>query len=98
MFEHEVNYQNTVHSITIGPRRKQNPFTAEFTSMAEAMRRLTPQPRGRRVTVLTSKQGALHAVGKSKSQFGQAILCKKYRFSKAGQSRTISRVTVRKKR
>ena len=47
---------------------------------------LTPQPRGRRFTVLTSNQNALHAVGKPKSQFGQAILCQKYRSSKGSSA------------
>lgn len=76
--EYVVYGPPTTYSTTVGLRTEQNPYVAELASMAEAMRRLTPQPYGRKITVFTSNQGALPR----KRQSGQVIVGQIYKASK----------------
>lgn len=80
--EYEVDRQHVSHSTTVGRRTDHNPYTAELASIAEAVRRLTPEPRGRGIVFFTSNQGAVRAVSMPKKQSGQEMLGRIYDVSK----------------
>ena len=49
------------YSVTLGARTEQNPYTAELAAMTIAMKHLPLHLVGRRITIITSNQGALLA-------------------------------------
>jgi ribonuclease HI len=70
----EPNQKPITYSVTLGTRTEQNPYTAELAAMAMALRRLPPSLGGRQITIFTSNQAALLAVGQPKHQSGQASI------------------------
>jgi hypothetical protein len=62
------------YSVTLGARTEQNPYTAELAAMAMAMRRLPLHLVGRRITIITSNQGALLATNQPRHQSGQTSI------------------------
>jgi endonuclease/exonuclease/phosphatase family metal-dependent hydrolase/ribonuclease HI len=62
------------YSVTLGTRTEQNPYTAELTAMAMAMKRLPLRLVGRQITIITSNQGALLAASRPRHQSGQSSI------------------------
>ena len=88
----EPNQKPITYSVTLGTRTEQNPYTAELAAMAMALRRLPPSLGGRQITIFTSNQAALLAVGQPKHQSGQASIKEVYRASSTLRTRGSSRV------
>lgn len=74
----EPNQKPVTYSITLGTRTEQNPYTAELAAIAMAMRHLPPSLTRRQITICTSNQAALLAVGQPKHQSGQASIKEVY--------------------
>jgi len=62
------------YAVTIGTREEQNPYTAELTSIATALKNLPPSVCHREVTVITRNHSALAAIRQPRQQSGQAII------------------------
>jgi hypothetical protein len=60
--------------VVVGPRTKQNPYTAELAVIAIAMRVIPLYLLRRQVTIYTSSQAAMQAVRQPRQQSGQASL------------------------
>jgi ribonuclease HI len=62
---------------TIGTRTQQNPYSGELAAIERALK-LLPKLRFRRIGLLTSNKGAVHALRRPRQQSGQEYLCRIY--------------------
>jgi ribonuclease HI len=79
----EPNRKPVTYSTTLGLRTEQNPYTAELAAIAMAMRYPPPSLIGRQITIFTSNQSALLAIGQPKHQSGQANIREVYQAASA---------------
>jgi hypothetical protein len=67
------------YSVTLGTRAEQNPYTAELTAMAMAMKQLILHLVRRQITITTSNQGVLLATSQPRHQSGQTSIKEIYK-------------------
>ena len=84
-FDNIPNGEPVLYSATVGTRAEQNPYTAELTAMATALRYLPRHFRRRQITIFTSNQAALLAVSQPGRQSGQSSIGQIYKATRTLQ-------------
>lgn len=72
-----------IYSCTLGTRAEQNPYTAELTAIAVAIKRLPLHLVGRQITIMSSNLGALLTTSQPRQQSGQTSIEEIYKGASA---------------